>query len=345
MGKLKAAVIGLTVGEMHIIDYIANPDIEEIVICDINEEKLEKVGNSFNINKRYTDYNKMFQEEKPDIVSVCVSNFLHKQVCIDAFKAGAHVLCEKPLARTAQECEEIKNAAEQYNKKLMINFNRRYNPESVALKKAIDEGKLGEIYYATTCWKRTRGVPWWYPLNDTKEKCGGGAFVDLGVHMLDLCMWLCGYPKPDKLMGKIYQKVSQQEAKKRGFENFDAEDMGVAMIFMENGMTMETEISWASNREEEEECVEVRLYGTKGGALLRGTCSECHTALLIDDQDGVLVSHDIQSSKQTENVRDAFVNAVINQTEVPCSSDEAIIISKIIDGVYLSSKQSKAIDL
>lgn len=345
MKKLKAAVIGLTVGERHIVDYLKNPSIYEIIICDINEEKLKKIGDLYSIKGRYTDYNLMFKEEKPDIVSVCVSNFLHKQVCIDAFSAGAHVLCEKPLARTAKEGEEIQKAAEFYNKKLMVNFNRRYNPESVALKKAIDEGVLGEIYYATTCWKRTRNVPWWYPLNDTKEKCGGGAFIDLGVHMLDLCMWLCGYPEPDKVLGKVYQKVSLDEAKKRGFEKFDAEDMGVAMIAMKNGMTMNAEISWASNREEMDDYVEVRLYGTKGGAVINEKGYIYDTGLLIADKDGVPITMPLELKDQGETVRDAFVSAVINETEVPCTPKQAITISKIIDGVYASSKQDDAIKL
>lgn len=343
MNKVKVAVIGLKVGKIHIMDYIKDERISEIIICDINEEKMNEVGDEFGLNKRYTDYNKMLEEEKPDIVSVCVSNFLHNKICKDVLRKGAHVLCEKPLARTADEGREIIDVANECGKKLMVNFNRRYNKESVALKKLIDEGELGEIYYATTSWKRSRGVPWWYPLNNTKEKCGGGAFIDLGVHMLDLCLWLCGYPKAKCVFGKTFQGVSRKTAIEKGFENFDAEDMGVAMISMENGMMIETEISWASNCELEYDQVEVRLYGNKGGAVIKGRPSLLEKALIIRDDNGSTKVSEIELKEATENIRSSFVSAVINNTPVPCPPEQGVMVSEIIDALYASSEKNQPV--
>lgn len=343
--KLKAAVIGLTIGYWHANDYVNDPNISEVVICDLDVEKLKKAGDELGIEKRYTDYVEMLETEKPDIVSVCVSNFLHRQICTEAFRQGADVLCEKPLARSEEECREIMAAAEKYGKRLMVNFNRRYNPESIALKKLIENGDLGEIYYATTSWKRVRGVPWWYPLNNTKEKCGGGAFIDLGVHMLDLCMWLCGYPEADHVLGKTFQKVSADEAKNRGFENFDAEDMGVAMISMKNGMMLETEISWASNSELEGDLIELRLYGTKGGAVIKEECYSRTTALFIKGtEDGTEVKP-IVTEEGSESIRGAFVRAILNETAIPCLPEEAASIAKIMDAVYTSSRECRPVSL
>jgi len=341
--KLKVAVIGLTIGIYHVMDYMAHPSVGEMVICDINQEKLEEAKNRFNIEKCYTDYKELLEKERPDIVSVCVSNFMHKQICIDALKNGANVLCEKPLARNNEECEEIIKTSKLCGKKLMVNFNRRYNNDSIALKKIVDSGKLGEIYYATTSWKRSRGVPWWYPLNNAKEKCGGGAFIDLGVHMLDLCMWLCGYPDTDYVMGKTFQKVSMAEAHKRGYDKFDAEDMGVAMISMKNGMMLETEISWASNSEIKFDLLEVRLYGTKGGAVITEDGTGQKTALFISDDNGATKVENIEVKEINTNVRSEFVDAVVNDTPVPCPPEEAAEISKIIDAVYRSSEKCKPV--
>ncbi len=346
MKKLKVAVIGLTIGVAHIKDYLQNPNINEIVICDKNDQKCQSIGEQFGIAKRYTDYNEMLKNEAPDIVSVCVPNLLHKQVCIDCFKGGAHVLCEKPLGRTKKESESIYRAALKYGRKLMVNFNRRYSPEAVALKKAIDSGALGEIYYGVTQWKRTRGVPWWFPLNNTKEKCGGGAFLDLGVHMLDLCMWLCGYPETNYVLGKTFQKLSAKEAKSRGFENFDAEDMGVAMISAKD-MMIETEISWASNRESNDDEILLRLYGTKGGAVIRYTVNEndfvLQKTLTLTDENGTPYVKELET-EQTKTVRDAFIDIVVKDLETD-TPKQAITVSKIIDAVYKSSKKCKPIKI
>ena len=346
MKKLKAAVIGLTVGTAHLKDYLQNPNISEIIICDINGERCNSVGEQFGIAKRYTDHNEMLIKEAPDIVSVCVSNFLHKTICEDCFKAGAHVLCEKPLGRTAKECKQILKATKKHGRILMVNFNRRFTPEAAALKKAIDSGLLGEIYYAKAHWKRTRGVPWWFPLNNTKERCGGGAFIDLGVHVLDLCLWLCGYPAADRVMGPTFQKVSGEEAKRRGFENFDAEDMGVAMISAKNKMMIETEISWASNRENEQDEIKIRLYGTKGGAVIRDSIDtsgfiNIQKTLILTDGNGNPYTKELET-EPTENVRDAFVSSVL-QNKANGTAAQAITTAKIIDAVYRSSSKGKPV--
>ena len=348
MKTLKVAVIGLTIGTAHIKDYMVNQNISEIVICDINEVRLNEVGEKFAIAKRYVDYKEMLKVEKPDIVSVCVSNFLHKEVCIECFKAGCHVLCEKPLGRNAKESREIYNASQEYGVKLVVNFNRRYSGEAAALKTAVDNGRLGNIYFAKTHWKRTRGVPWWFPLNNTKEKCGGGAFLDLGVHMLDLALWLCNYPKAKYVLGKTFQAVSQKEALKRGFENFDAEDMGVAMISFENGLMLESEISWASNRETEEDEIYLRLYGDKGGAVLRLGVNEkgftvLQKDLIVTNKAGTPVAYEIELA-DTPTVRDAFIQTVLNDTENN-TPHNAIAVSEIIDAVYQSSAEGKPVQI
>ena len=334
---MKAAVIGLTVGERHAVDYLSNTHVQEVVLCDIKQKKMDSVGDKLGIAKRYTDYTQMLQIERPDIVSVCVSNFLHKQICLDAFRAGSDVLCEKPLARNAQEAEEIATVAKRCNRKLMVNFNRRYRPEARALKQLIEADALGDIYYATTSWKRARGVPWWYPLDHAKEKIGGGAFIDLGVHMLDLCLWLMDYPEPDYVHGKTFRKLSTAEAKERGFENFDAEDMCVATVSMKQDIILLTEISWASNVEWEEQ-LELRLYGTKGGAVIRGQAEHCDEAILIINEKGQPKITPIVSIEDGWNVRDAFVDAVIHNTEVPCTPQQAITVASIMDAVYRSSE-------
>jgi len=339
-GKIKAAVVGLKAGGGHAGHYAASPHVSEVVICDIDEERLNAVGEKHAISKRYTDYDRMLAEEKPDIVSVAAPNFLHLPFTVKALEAGAHVLVEKPMARNSAEAQEMLECAKRCGKKLMIHFNQRFQKEVLALKQVIDDGKLGEIYFIRTAWKRRRGVPWWYPLASGKETCGGGALVDLGVHVLDRTMWLCGFPEPEWVLGNTFNKLSREEAAQKGI-NFELEDMAVAMFRMKNGAMLELEASWASNRENE--AVMTRLYGTKGGALLESVVNpeKSVTTKLFLEENGVLSDYelyDIAKDMPPGNVRQAFIDAVVNDTEVPCTPAQGVMINRMLDLVYESAK-------
>lgn len=329
-------MIGLTVGASHVTDYLKNPHIGEIVLCDTNPEKIAAVQAKTGLTKSYTDYREMLAAEKPDIVSVCVPNFLHRQIASDAMEAGADVLCEKPLARNAAEGREILEVSRRTGRKLMVNSNRRYIDTSLALKEWIDQGKLGKIYYATTKWQRVRGVPWWYPLDDAKRKVGGGPMIDLGVHMMDLCMWLCGYPEPDWVSGKAFSEIAYREAADHGFKSLDVEDIGVAIVTMKNGMLMEVEASWASNSELPSDNIETRIYGSEGGAVIKAGCDKC--SLVITGKRGEVTVEEIPAPSRRLTVRDAFVEAVLQDTEAPCKPEQAIVISSIIDAVFKSTE-------
>lgn len=230
-----------------------------------------------------------------------------------------------------------------YKKKLMINFNQRFLPFLRALKEIIDEGKLGNIYFARTVWHRRRGVPWWYPLSRGKEMCGGGPLIDLGVHMLDRTMWLCDFPDPEYVLGNTYTELSDTEAKQRGLAGFDLEDMGVAMIRMKNGMCLELEASWASNSKAE--YISTQLYGTKGGALIRVSQGNPKNEIYLEEngkQYNITLAEPMVSPI---TIRQAFLDAIINDTEVPCTPEQGVIINSILDAVYESAETGAPVKL
>ncbi|WP_051251146.1 Gfo/Idh/MocA family protein [Paenibacillus harenae] len=151
--NLIVGVVGLTVGASHTKDYANSDSVKEIVLCDVNESRLSEVSDQYKISKTYTDFNKMLKEEELDAISLAVPNHMHMPLAIRAIETGVHVLCEKPMARNTAEAREMLDAARTHNKKLMINFNQRFQPECQALKSVIDEGMLGEIYYVRTIWQ------------------------------------------------------------------------------------------------------------------------------------------------------------------------------------------------
>jgi len=338
-------VVGLTVGASHVKDYANSDTVKEIVLCDVNEAKLQEVGDKYNISKKYTDFDKMLKEEELDAISLAVPNFLHMKLAVQAMEAGVHVLCEKPMARNAAEGIKMLEAAQKHNKKLMINFNQRFQHVCQTLKSVIDEGKLGDIYYVRTVWQRRRGVPWWYPLSSGKELCGGGAVIDLGVHVLDRAMWFCGHPDPEWVLANTFCKVSKDEAARRGVQNFELEDMGVAMFRMTNGVMLELEASWAGNRENE--AIATRIYGSKGGAVLHTVVGDRDAAfnkvfLEIDGEVRDIPLEDIRISRMP-NIRQSFLDAIVNDEEVPCTPQQGLKITQMLDMVYLSAENGAPI--
>ena len=205
--KLKIGVIGLGMGAAHIKGYMKHPDAEVVAIAAKRDARTDALASTFPTfrGKLYEDGLEMLAKEKLDIVSVAVPNFLHKELTIAALESGANVLCEKPMALNASDAREMADTAKKAGKLLGINFSYRFRPQSRAMKALVDEGLLGEIYYGRSVWLRRRGIPgmeagtsqsgqgkWFFD----KKLSGGGPLIDLGVHRLDLAMWLMGCPKP-----------------------------------------------------------------------------------------------------------------------------------------------------
>ena len=245
--KLRCGVVGLGIGQNHVHGYRSHPQAELVAIADIDPVRLKEIGDKLEVEKRYSSLTEMLKNEKLDIVSIATPNKFHAPLTIEALKAGCHVLCEKPMAMSVKEAEEMIRVAKSVGKRIMIDFSYRTSEQSVALKKAVESGILGEIYYARTQWLRRRGAPlgtkgWFRKM----ELAGGGPLLDLGVHRLDLALWLMDYPKPVWVMGSTYNHLAQQLQAMDGHQ-YDVEDLAVALVKFENGATLELEASWLAN--------------------------------------------------------------------------------------------------
>lgn len=340
--KLRAAVVGLSVGQYHVYDYFNSPSVEEIILCETDPKRLQEVGDGYGISKRYTDFSEMLEKEKPDIVSLAVPNFLHCPMAVQALDSGCHVLCEKPLARSAAEAQKMVEAMQRSGKRLMVNFNQRFMPECRALKAMIDDGVLGDIYFVRTVWQRQRGVPWWYPLARGKESCGGGAVIDLGVHVLDRALWMCGYSEAEWVLANTFSNIAPREAKERGMEHFALEDMGVAMVRLKNGAMLELEASWAANRGEE--AIITRVYGSKGGAILHSVKGN-YVYLERKPAEVETLPLDSSAFQDGYTIRQAFLDAILADKEIPCTAFEGMQLNQVLDAVYQSAAESRAIQL
>lgn len=256
---------GMIASSAHIPAYRAYPDDFEIVgISDVNLAAAQKVAEQNGISAFYADAEQMLKERRPDLVSVCVPNMLHKQYTMLALNYGANVLCEKPLAFTYEDAKEMFALAEKQGKTLMACQSLRFLPERLAAFEQVKNGTVGDVYYAELSRIRRRGIPTWGKFH-LKSYSGGGALVDIGVHGLDSAVWLMGNPKPVSVRADI-SKIHSDElgsAKSSGalkdnvstvgfnHEEMDVESFSSGTVKFENGAVLSFKVAWAANLREE----------------------------------------------------------------------------------------------
>ena len=275
MEQKKIAVIGCGgMGTHHLRSYQNIPDAKIVAVCDIYPGRAEdRVARYAPDAKAFTDYHEVLELPELDAVDICTPNYLHSIIAVEALNHGLHVFCEKPDAVNVDEALKMKAAAEKNDRVLMVMRNNRYAPESQYLKKYIEDGHMGEIYAGRCGWQRRRGIPGKGGWFTTKAQSGGGPLIDLGVHMIDLAMWLMGNPTPVAVSGCTYFKFADSDVSdsvnskfgdKMAGGTFDVEDLAMGFIRFDNGACLQIEFSWASNVEREKNFVELR--GTKAGA-------------------------------------------------------------------------------
>jgi predicted dehydrogenase len=327
-------------GRGHARAAAADPRVDLVALCDINPDRLSPYCTELEA-QGFADHKKMLSTAKPDIVSVALPNHLHKPITIDALKAGAHVICEKPMAMNTREAERMLQVAEDAKRHLMINLSYRFTGEAQALKKVVDAGTVGDIYFSRTSWHRTRGIPGFGGWFSTKKLSGGGPLIDLGVHRIDLAMWLMGHPRPVTVSAATYDHIGKRLAKEQG-KTFDVEDLGVAFIRFENGATMQLEISWAINCERRDEMT-TWLYGTKAGLVHRNTEGYNFEALLFGEWNGQYVSSRLMHVPKPRNSMNHFIDVVVDGATPVVTAAEGVNVMRILDGIYKSAEKGKEI--
>jgi predicted dehydrogenase len=337
MDKLRVGVIGLGMGRHHVAAYQTHPQAEVVALADPDEQRLAEMGDKYGVAKRYTSGEEMLLKEKLDVVSIATPNKYHKALTIAAVTSGCHVLCEKPMAMCADEGREMLAAAQATQRRLMINFSYRFSEQSMALKEQVDSGLLGDIYYGRTIWHRRRGMPNLGSWFGQKTLSGGGPLIDLGVHRLDLALWLMGYPKPAWVMGSAYSPIATAIAREQG-KLYDVEDLAAGMIKFENGAMLEIEASWAANIAERE-MMETRLLGTKGG-LVQRNLEETYKfeAEIFVERQGTQFDMKVHPPmRPVPTPMYHFVDSILNDRPNIATAEEGLLVMEILDAIYTSA--------
>ncbi len=319
-----------------------------VAVSDVGEEKLRLASEKFGIPYAYADYRDMLARDDVDAVSVCTPNFQHKQPVLDAFAAGKHVLCEKPLALNAAEGAEMVAAGRAAGKQLQVGYNLRFGPGAAAVRRFIDDGKLGEIYYARAQALRRRGIPSHGHFTD-KAKQGGGPLIDIGAHVLDLSLWLMDFPNPVSVSGQTQAKFGHREGVigLRGQwdpKRFTVEDFGIGFVRFENGATLTLESSFAANIAQDQ--FQTTLMGAEGGAFV-DMAQDANTRLFREECGTLTDTTPVflpQVHTHEAEIR-AFVQALIDDTPVLVPGEQALVVTRLLDALYLSAETGREVRL
>ncbi|MFE5318833.1 Gfo/Idh/MocA family protein [Paenibacillus sp. NPDC056579] len=329
-------------------------NVEMVAFCDIVKERASEAAEKFGTPdaKVYDNYKELLNDSSIDIVHVCTPNDSHADISIASMEADKHVMCEKPMAKTAADARRMVEAAKRTGKKLTIGYQNRFRSDSQYLKRLCEDGELGDIYYAKAHAIRRRAVPTWGVFLD-EEKQGGGPLIDIGTHALDLTLWMMDNYKPKAVLGTAFHKLSQKKDAANAWgswdpEKFTVEDSAFGMITMQNGSTIVLESSWAINMLQTGEA-KTTLCGTEGGADMQDGLrinGEKHSKLFMNeiqlDAKGVDFYDGKKASPADLEMR-LWLEAVEQDKEPVVTPEQACVVSEILEAIYESSKTGKAV--
>ncbi|HSI73744.1 MAG TPA: Gfo/Idh/MocA family oxidoreductase [Fimbriimonas sp.] len=351
--KLKIGIIGsggIAQG-CHMRGYASIPELCEIVaVCDVNPEMAKKAADKFNVETIYSDFRELVANKEIDAVSVATPNKYHVEPTVAALNSGKHVLCEKPLGMNAEECRRMCRAAKDNKRILQVGLQTRFSGPLRFMKDYIDGGNMGHIYYARAQALRRRGVPAWGVFID-KDQQGGGPLIDIGVHVLDMTLFMMGYPKPVSASGKTWQTLGKNAELWNAWGDYDrnkftVEDFAVGLIKFDDDSVVCLESSFMGNLEGDP--YRTQLFGTKAGAMVD---PGKNTLEIYTEQNKQLFNMTPSNIPNVESAHtaevQAFVDAILNDKASPVPGENGLILNAIFDALYKSSEtgQEQPIDV
>jgi len=352
--KMKFGIIGTGwIAESHVESLKQMPDVEIVAAADLIPGKAEKFMKKYGVpNVRcYPDHKSMLEAEELDAVSVCTYNVTHAECTIDALNKGVNVLLEKPMCVTVEEAAAIIRAEKRSGKLLSIGFQPRMDENMQMIKKVVESGELGKVYYIQTGGGRRRGIP-----NSTfieQKTAGIGALGDIGCYALDMVLNAVGYPKPLTVSGykSAYFGPNPKYNNPKDAARFDVDDFAAGFVRLEGDIVLDFRIAWAMHIDTPGDTV---ILGTEGA--LRIPSTECWNGTvggpmkLYKDVAGQQVELEIPLAPEGDSFGGlffkklrSFIDAIRNGSGAPVPSSQIFYNQAILDGIVKSSDLGREI--
>jgi predicted dehydrogenase len=317
--------------------------VEIVAAADVSEKALAKAKQEYQIPHTFADYNAMLKEVKEiDAVSVCTPNGLHCANTVAALNAGKHVMVEKPMAMTAQEGQQMLDAAKKAGKQLIVGFQSRFDPRTKFIRDQINAGTFGNLMYVRAQALRRRGIPNWGVFG-RKDLQGGGPMIDIGVHILETAHYMMGSPRPVSVSGNTWtylgHKPSEIACAWPGWDhaNYTVEDLAAGIIRFDNGAMLTIEASFVAHIEKD--VFNIQLMGEKAGA-------NWETSQIFTDQGGYMMNMTpgwLGKWAHFEFKMKHFVEVCRDGRKNESPGEHGLLVQKMLDGVYQSSAAGKEV--
>ncbi|MDQ3022298.1 MAG: Gfo/Idh/MocA family oxidoreductase [Bacteroidota bacterium] len=332
MNKTKLGVVGLggITQIIHMPILSKMEDVEIQAVCDSDISKCKNIASRYDVKKYYKDVDKML-EENPEISAVIIAaqTNVHKNISIKCLEAEKDILIEKPIARNYKEAKDIVDFAKKNKRKIMVAMNNRFRNDMMMQRTFTKAKEIGEIFYVKAGWVKPQSSNQKWMLE--REKSGGGVFLDNGIAMLDLGLWILGFPEVKSVTASNYYHNTKS-----------VEDSSIAMIKFKNGTTLTIEVSWSMLRDGE--LYYCNVYGKEGS-------SSINPFKIYKRMDGnlynitpkkILTPSNVFKKSYEYELRH-FVGAVKGNHNIISSGDDALKVIEIVDAVYKSAKIGKEV--
>lgn len=358
---LRAGVIGLGwAGQQHMAGYAEADGVELVALAGMEADQLAGFGDAYGVpaERRFADWADLVAQARLDVVSIATPTTLHQPMAVAALDAGLHVLSEKPIAENAARAAEMVDAARRNDRVLDVSFNHRRRGDIQALKKIVDAGLLGDIYYAKAGWLRRQGIPGLGSWFTRRATAGGGPLMDIGVHMLDMALHLLGEPVVRSATAATYAEFGPRgrgastnaTMRKTGVVEgeFDVEDLSTAFLRLDGGGTLLLESSWAQWIPRDQ--AYVTLYGSEGGASVEwgGTMEDPYRSMNIwTEIEGVPaeLQPDVPQDGQHRECVFDFLAKVRSGSYSGYRGVDALTRAQVVDACYASAESRTEVTL
>lgn len=324
-----------------------HPDAEIVAVADPNTERAAEFALRYDtISNVMEEPERLLAIKEIDAVYIATPNHLHAPLSVMALQAGKHVLQEKPLALSLEDAAPLAAAAREANTYFMLGMNQRFNAPVQRARQIVEAGNIGRVYHCKAYWRRRSGIPRIGSWFTRKKLSGGGALLDIGVHMLDNAFYLLNNFRPLSVSGASYNEFGRRSigegswgSSERPGREFSVDDFATALIKLEGGITVLLDAAWAMHLDRGSN-MNIELYGTEGSLntyeqqLCRQENDGYHTVELSDI--------DELNYPHTSRMHH-FVNVILERERVCVTLNQALTVQRVIDAIYRSAMTSREV--
>lgn len=347
---IRVGMIGAgAIAPAHCMEVAAHRNAEMVAVADLSKVRREELADQFGISRTVSGWKKIVTDKSIDAVTIALPNHLHAPVSIAALKAGKHVHLEKPFALNLHEAKRVAAAAEKSGKTFMVGMNQRYRAECQGLRNTIARGRLGDIYHARTFWHRRAGAPRFGTWFVSKKLGGGGCMLDIGVHYLDLALYLIDNWDPVSVTGRVTTMFGHKGLGEGGWGRsdrkksikFNVDDNACGLIKFRNGATLELGASWVRHQATASDNT-VEIYGTRAAANLDANEIYRPKRSPKGEYETIPIPPAPKSKRRPSRIWD-WLDGIAGKREPMCMLDQVLVVQKLLDAIYKSSDTGREV--